>query len=99
MTATANAATVPITSQITTVTNNSAATLTITVTTASAVDGMEISVRILDFSAVAQTITWVNTESSGVAIPTTTNGSTTLPLTVRLQFNSLTTKWRCIGYA
>lgn len=99
ITASANAATVPITSRISTVTNNSAATLTITVTTTSAVDGQLIEVRILDFSGVAQTITWVNTESSNVTIPTTSNGSTTLPLSIQLQFNSLTTKWRCVGFS
>lgn len=94
--ASGNAATVPITSRISTVTNNSAATLTITITTASAVDGQMVMVRILDFSAVAQTITWVNTENSTVTAPTTSNGSTTLPLTVGFQFNSATTKWRCL---
>lgn len=97
ITASGNAATVPITSRISTVTNNSAATLTITITTASAVDGQMIAVRILDFSAVAQTITWVNTENSTVGVPATSNGSTTLPLTVGFQFNSGTSKWRCIG--
>jgi hypothetical protein len=97
--AVANAATVPITSAISTVTNNSAATLTITLTTASAIDGQMVTVRVLDFSGVAQTITWVNTENSSVAAPTTSNGSTTLFLTVRFIYNSATSKWRCIGYA
>lgn len=99
ITATSNAATVPITSRISTVTNSSAATLTITITTASAVDGMMLMVRVLDFSGVAQTITWVNTENSTVSVPVTSNGSTTLPLTVGFQFNSNTTKWRCVGLA
>jgi len=99
ITATGNAATVPVTSKINTVTNNSAATLTITLTTASAVDGQMVMVRIKDFSAVAQTITWVNTEDSTVTAPTTSNGSTTLPLTAGFQFNSSTTKWRCIAKA
>lgn len=99
ITATSNAATVPITSRISTVTNSSAATLTITITTASAVDGMMVMVRVLDFSAVAQTITWVNTENSTVTVPATSNGSTTLPLTVGFQFNANTTKWRCIASA
>ncbi|MEO6610754.1 MAG: hypothetical protein ABIT05_01435 [Chitinophagaceae bacterium] len=94
-----NAATVPVTSSLSTVTNNSAATLTITITTASAVDGQIIKVRVLDFSAVAQTITWVNTEASSIATPTTSNGSTTLFLTVVFMYNSATSKWRCIGYA
>lgn len=95
--ASSNAATVPINKTIHTVTNDSAATLTITMTTASAVDGQLSEVRILDFSAAAQTITWVNTENSTVAAPTTSNGSTTLPLSVLFQFNSATTKWRCIA--
>lgn len=99
ITATSNAATVPITSRISTVTNSSAATLTITLTTTSAVDGQMIIVRVLDFSGVAETITWVNTENSTVTAPTTSNGSTTLPLTVGFQFNNNTTKWRCIASA
>ena len=99
ITATSNAATVPITSRISTVTNNSAATLTITITTTSAVDGQMVMVRVLDATGVAQTITWVNTENSTVTAPTTSNGSTTLPLTVGLQFNNNTTKWRVIAVA
>ena len=99
LTATANAATVPITSRITTVTNSSAATLTITMTTAGSVDGQMVMVRVLDFSAVAQTLTWVNTENSTVTVPTTSNGSTTLPLTVGFQYNANTSKWRCLASA
>lgn len=99
ITASGNAATVPITYRLHTVTNNSAATLTITMTTTSAVDGQLSEVRILDFSAVAQTITWVNTENSTVTAPTTSNGSTTLPLSVLFQFNGGTTLWRCIASA
>ena len=56
-------------------------------------------VQILDFSAVAQTITWVNTEDSTVTAPTTSNGSTTLPLTVGFMYNSSTSKWRTIAKA
>ena len=99
VTASGNAATVPITSRLTTVTNNSAATLTITITTTSAVDGQMVIVRVLDFSAAAQTITWVNTENSTVSAPTTSNGSTTLPLTVGFMYNNATSKWRCIASA
>lgn len=99
ITATTNAATVPITHRIHNVTNNSAATLTITMTTTSAVDGQLSEVRIFDFSAVAQTVTWVNTENSTVTAPTTSNGSTTLPLSVLFQYNSATSKWRCIASA
>lgn len=99
VTASSNAATVPVTSRLTTVTNSSAATLTITITTTGAVDGQLVMVRILDATGVAETITWVNTENSTVSAPTTSNGSTTLPLTVGFQFNTNTTKWRCIALA
>lgn len=99
ITAVANAATVPVTSRHNIVTNNSAATLTITLTTTSAVNMQTVIVQILDFSAVAQTITWVNTENSGVSAPTTSNGSTSLPLTVGFIYNSSTSKWRCIASA
>lgn len=99
ITASANAATVPITHRYQTVTNNSAATLTVTLTTTSAVNGQLLMLEILDFSAVAQTITWVNTEDSSVTAPITSNGSTILPLTVGFKFNSATTKWRTIAKA
>ncbi len=99
VTASSNAATVPVTSAVTTVTNDSAATLTITITTTNAINRQKLMVCILDFSAVAQTITWVNTENSTVSAPTTSNGSTTLPLTVAFMYNSATSKWRCVGSA
>lgn len=99
ITASGNAATVPITSKTNTVTNNSAATLTITMATASAVNRQLAIVCILDFSAVAQTITWVNTENSTVSAPATSNGSTTLPLTAGFMYNAATSKWRCIAVA
>ena len=99
ITATANAATIPVTSGNNIVTNNSAATLTITLTTTNAVNMQKVTVQILDFSAVAQTITWVNTENSTVTAPTTSNGSTTLPLTVGFIYNSATSKWRCVASA
>lgn len=97
--ASSNAATVPITSGHNIVTNSSAATLTITMTTTSAVNMQTCIVQILDFSAVAQTITWVNTENSTVSAPTTSNGSTTLPLSVGFIYNSATSKWRCTASA
>lgn len=96
--ASGNAATVPVTSRINTVTNNSAATLTITMTTG-AVDRQLSEVLILDSSAVAQSITWVNTENSTVTVPVTSNGSTSLPLSVLFQYNNATGKWRCIASA
>lgn len=99
ITASGNTATVPVTSRHNIVTNNSAATLTITMTTTNAVNMQTCIVQILDFSAVAQTISWVNTENSTVSAPTTSNGSTTLPLTVGFIYNSATSKWRCIASA
>ena len=99
VTVTANAGTVPSYGQRANFTNSSAATMTITLTTSGAVDGQTKIVRIYDFSAVAQTISWVNTENSGVTVPTTSNGSTTLPLTVGFVYNGSTSKWRCVAVA
>jgi len=97
VTVTSNAGTVPVTFRLNTFTNSSAATMAITMATASAVDGQMTIVRIYDFSGVAQTIGWTNTENSTVSVPTTSNGSTTLPLTVGFMYNSQTSKWRCIA--
>jgi hypothetical protein len=99
ITASGNAATVPVTFRLNTVTNNSAATLTITMTTTSAVDGQMTVVRVLPSSAAAQTITWVNTENSLVTAPILTNATTTSPVTVGFQYNGLTSLWRCIASA
>lgn len=97
--ASGNAATIPVTSKNNIVTNNSAATLTITLTTAAAVNMQTVIVQILDFSAVAQTLVFVNTENSTVSVPATSNGSTSLPLTVGFIYNSATSKWRCVASA
>jgi len=94
-----NAGTVTRANRINNFTNSSAATMTITMSTTSATDGDMVIVVILDASAAAQTITWVNTENSTVSVPTTSNGSTTLPLTVGFKWNSATSKWRCIASA
>jgi hypothetical protein len=99
VTVTSNAGTVPVTFRLNTFTNSSAATMAITMATSSAVDGQMSIVRIYDFSGVAETIGWTNTENSTVSVPTTSNGSTTLPLTVGFMFNAATTKWRCIALA
>lgn len=96
---TSNAATADILHGIQNFTNSSAATMAITLTTTSAVDGQFKEVRIYDFSAVTQTIGWTNTENSTVNAPTTSNGSTTLPLSVLFQFNGSTSKWRTIALA
>lgn len=95
----ANAVTVAVTTFSSLLTNNSAGAATITLTTSGAVDGQTLIIRFLDFSAVAQTLTFVNTENSTVSVPTTSNGSTTLPVTVGFIFNGATTKWRCAGVA
>lgn len=94
---TTNAGTVPITAAVANFTNSSAANMTITLATSGAVDGQQTIVRVYDFSAVAKTITWTNTENSGASVPTTSAGSTTLPKTVTFQFNGATSKWRCIA--
>lgn len=97
ITVAANAGTVTRANRINKFTNSSAATMTITMSTTAALDGDLVQVRIYDFSAATQTITWVNTENSSITVPATSNGSTTLPLTVGFQYNSATSKWRCIG--
>lgn len=97
VTVTSNAGSTSVSFRNNDFTNSSAATMTITCTTASAIDGQPLIVRIYDASAATQTITWVNTENSGVTAPTTSNGSTTLPLTVGFMYNSATSKWRCVG--
>ena len=99
ITASSNAATINLAYKTNTVTNNSAATLTITLPTAGAIDGEMRVVRVLDFSAVAQTLAWVNTEDSTATAPTTSNGSTTLPKTAGFQYNAATSKWRCTANA
>lgn len=99
ITVAANAGTADINHGSQTFTNSSAAAMTITLATASAVDGQMKIIRIYDASAVAQGITWVNTENSTVSVPGTSNGSTTLPLTVIFMFNGATSKWRCIQVA
>lgn len=98
-TVTTNAATLAVTSGNQKFTNSSAAAMTLTLATASAIDGQSLIVRIYDFSATAEGITWVNTENSTISAPTTSNGSTTLPLTVGFIFNGSTSKWRCVAVA
>ena len=94
---TSNAGTVPVTAARAIFTNSSAATMAITLATSGATSEQPLIVVIYDFSAAAETIGWTNTENSTVSVPTTSNGSTTLPLTVGFLFNSQTTKWRCVA--
>ena len=98
-TVTSNAATITRASRNNKFTNSSAAAMTITLSTTGATAGDMLLVQIYDFSAAAQTITWVNTENSTVTVPATSNGSTTLPLTVGFKWNASTSKWRCIASA
>ena len=99
VTVTGRAGTVPITNRVNNFTNSAAGTMTITLATTGAVDGQMTMVRIYDFSAAAQTIIWQNAENSSVSTPSTSNGSATSPLTVGFQYNSATSKWRCIAVA
>ena len=98
-TATSNAATVNLAYKTNTITNNSAATLTITFPTAGAVDGMMRVVRIFPSSAVAQTLTLVNTENSTVTPPANTGASTTIPIQIGAIYNGATSKWTIIASA
>lgn len=95
-TVTANAATITRAFRNNTFTNSSAAAMTITLSTTGASAGDLLIVQIYDFSAVAQTITFVNTENSDQTVPATSNGSTTLPRTVGFKWNPSTSKWRCL---
>lgn len=101
ITVTSNAGSASQSFLVNTFTNSSAAAMTITIPVATPTpkDGQFLEVRIYDFSGVAEGITWVNTENSTVTVPTTSNGSTTLPLSVLFQYNAATSKWRCVAVA
>lgn len=99
ITATSNAATVTRANRNNVVTNNSAAGITITLSTSGATAGDMILVQSLPSSAVAQAITWVNTEVSDVTPSANLNASTTSPRTDGFKWNPLTSKWRCIATA
>ena len=96
VTVTTNAGTIPVTSSINTFTNSSSAAMSITLATSGAVQGQQTIVQVYDYAGTTESITWVNTENSTISVPTTSNGSTTSPLTVEFIFNAKTTKWRCI---
>lgn len=98
-TASANAITFTRANRINKVTNNSAAGLTITLSTTSAAAGDMLIIKSVPSSAVAQTITWVNTENSDVTPSANLNPSTTSPRTDGFMWNSLTSKWRCVASA
>lgn len=96
-TVTANAGTISASYLVSKFVNSSAAAMTITMSTAGAVNGQLSWVQIYDFSAATQSITWVNTENSSVSAPATSAGSTTLPKIVQFMYNSATSKWRCVS--
>lgn len=95
VTASANAITFTRANRINKVTNNSAAGLTITLSTTSAAAGDVLIIKSVPSSAVAQAITWVNTEISDVTPSANLNASTTSPRTDGFMWNTLTSKWRC----
>jgi hypothetical protein len=99
VTVTTNAGTCSSAYELNTFTNTSAATMAITiaVATPTPIDGQQMIVRIYDFSAATQTIGWTNTENSTISAPTTSSGSTTLPLSVGFIYNGKTSKWRCVA--
>ncbi len=97
VTATSNAATVTRANRNWVVTNNSAAGITITLSTSGAAAGDMIKIKSLPSSAVAQAITWVNTEVSDITPSANLNASTTSPRTDGFEWNPLTSKWRCIA--
>jgi len=98
ITAVSNAATIPVTSGRNIVTNNSASGLTITLATSGASSMQTCVVQILPSSAVAQTLTLVNTENSAItSVPANTGSSTTIPITLGFMYNAGTSKWTCVA--
>jgi hypothetical protein len=81
------------------VTNNSSAAATITLATAGVSDGWTMLVSFYDFAAVAEALTFINTENSTISVPANSNGSTTLPITIGFKYNGATSKWRCLAVA
>lgn len=96
ITVASNAASTDVLYRINDITNNAAGAVTITLPTSGAVDGMMCLVRFYDFSAVAQTITWVNTENDVTPFGTS-RGSTTIPKIAGFIYNSVTSKWTCVA--
>ncbi len=98
---TANAGTCTTGYYVNNFTNSSTAAMTITISTTNAYDGQMMIVRIYDHAAGSgQGITWTNaTSSQNITLPSTSNGSTTKPLTVALQYSTAGTTWYCVGYA
>ncbi len=96
----ANAVTVPVSTYRThtvTLTNNSSAAMTITLTTSGATDTFRLIVRVYDFAGTVENITWVGTENTLQSVPATSKGSTTIPAFIGLIFNGVTSKWSCVA--
>ncbi len=93
ITVTTNAATIPVSCCHAKLSNSSAAAMTVTLTTTNAQDGQELRVKIYDFSAASQTVTFTNSETGGAGAPPATFGSTTIATTYRFIFNSTSSKW------
>lgn len=91
-----NAVTIPSWVPNAEVTNSSAAAMTVTLATAGAYDGQQMTVKVYDFSAVSQGLSWVGTEA-GVTPPAATKGSTTIPIVSEFAFNGTSNKWTCVG--
>ena len=81
------------------VSNDADAAVAFTLDTAGAYAGMSKKIMFYDYSSAAQSLTWVNTENSTVSVPSTSNGSTTEPLTIGFIFNAVTNLWRCVAVA
>jgi hypothetical protein len=94
-----NAAAVPITYKYNNITNNAAAAVTITLAVTGAVDNQACILSFYDHSAVAQTLTFVNTENVVASVPATSSGSTTVPLKLGFLFNAVTSLWHYAGEA
>jgi hypothetical protein len=92
-----NAVEIPVTTQNAVVTNDADAAVTLTLDLTYAAKMQKMTVQFYDYSAAAQALTWVNTENSTVSVPSTSNGSTTEPLTVGFIFNAVTNLWRCVA--
>ena len=100
VTVSSNAATVPVTYRMTTITNSATASTatTITITTSGATDGQLLLVRWIDTQATQCTLTWSGTENSGAtSVPAKSTGVNNSPTIVGFIFNGITSAWRCIA--
>ena len=94
LTVSGGAVTVPITASSVKITNNTAGSVATTLAVSGAVDGQPLLMRFYDYSGTAQTLTYVNAENSP---PSSSRGSTTIPLLIGFVFNSTSTAWTFAG--